>query len=97
VTKATNVRSGRTVRTPGTRKKPNVAPVAAVSILTVTTVDDPVTVSTSGTVDADGHLSSGSLNWGDGTVITWTGVPATSYSHTFADGRDLHDHADGHR
>ncbi len=84
MSQAINLRNGSTSTTSHTRKKPNVAPIAKVAILSYTTVTDPVTVTTAGTTDADGSLSSGSLNWGDGTTVTFTGAPAATYAHTYA-------------
>lgn len=84
MTKAVNVRSGRTPKHPANRAKPNQAPVAHLSVSTIASVSWPVTVSTAATADPDGALASGQLDWGDGTTVIWLGPPQPTYSHTYA-------------
>lgn len=83
MTDAKNVRSGKAPRDPNDRKKPNQAPIAVLSVLPAI-AGEAVTVSTVGTTDGDGHIRSGSLNWGDGTIVTFQGDPASEYTHTYS-------------
>lgn len=61
----------------------NQGPLVNLALVSGGFVNQPITVSTSGTQDPDGTIAFGAIEWGDGQITPFSGTPNTTYPHTY--------------